>query len=245
MNQAAFAFNTLLTYGIGSGLLASHALKYGFKSNKEISDELPTVVKPSGWAFSIWGPIFALEAASLFYMDPNSRTDLSMQLAYVSQGVWTLVFGKGLVCLSTGIIGFISLCMFDVYAGTTEDATLPFVPVRLGFALHSSWLICATLVSCNMSLVASKKLNPEQLVTVGMASEIAATIVSLVIGFQYSDPVPALVAAWALAAIAMNEKNVDTKIHVGATEESLKRLSILGKALSVISLSASAFLFFF
>jgi hypothetical protein len=53
-----FALNAVVTFGLGTGGLL------GARTNKQVSAAYPTLTTPAGWAFAIWGPIFALEAGA-------------------------------------------------------------------------------------------------------------------------------------------------------------------------------------
>merc|ERR1719313_124544 len=53
LNLGAYVLNTIVTYVSLTGIFG--------KTNTELSAKYETLVTPSGWAFSIWGPIFIRE----------------------------------------------------------------------------------------------------------------------------------------------------------------------------------------
>jgi hypothetical protein len=55
-NLAAYVLNVAVTFGVGA------AGYLGTPSNAELSLKYQTLVTPVGWAFSIWGIIFTLQA---------------------------------------------------------------------------------------------------------------------------------------------------------------------------------------
>ncbi len=62
----AFAWNTLANFSIGAAP-AKWCQRLGLEDNKAVSDAFPTLVTPAGWAFAIWGPIFALEGVFSYW----------------------------------------------------------------------------------------------------------------------------------------------------------------------------------
>jgi tryptophan-rich sensory protein len=108
-NVAAYCVNAFTTYALGS----SDAIgkKFGAKSNKQISELYPTLITPAGWAFSIWGPIFLLEGASVIWMCIQTDHDEVLAAASpywimgcVLQAGWTVAFCFEKIPLSSVII---------------------------------------------------------------------------------------------------------------------------------------------
>lgn len=256
LNLGAFGFNTVVTYTIGGGSIPAVTewlAAKGLQTNREVSRKYPTMITPSGWAFAIWGPIYLLETATVlggvyFCSSKTSASGLqaastSFQLACIAQGVWAVLFGADQIILSTGMLGAITYFMFDVYTRTVGETDISFLPVRLGFAMHTTWLICAGLVSVNIT-AKSLGCSVTQQQGLVMVSELLGATVALYLGYRYRDLVPPLVATWALTAIAKNKNSVDTAIHVGASQSALTNLSNLGQSLAVVTATGAAVLAF-
>ena len=130
-----------------------------------ISAENRSLVVPSGYAFSIWGPIFGLAFAYAIYQAlPRNRarpilrrTGWFVAGAYTMNGVWEIVFPARRFVLAEVIIvagcGFAAAAYLRVVRGgpvERRDAWLVALPVGLLFG----WLTAATAVSVATTLVA-------------------------------------------------------------------------------------------
>jgi benzodiazapine receptor len=235
-NSAAYALNFLFTFALGTPNAIGSAL--GFQSNKYISDKYPTLVTPSGWAFSIWGPIFLLEGYSVL-ISTSLSSDVSFwwKSTCVLQAAWTVCFGLGsrreFVALSTPLIVGIAYCTRAMYTQTINDFDIG-LECRVAFALHAAWTSAAALV--NLSLVArAYSIDGQAQLRLALVSEIGAFALSAYTSYSNSDPVYTLVTAWALLAIGLNQGTRTQKKNVGISPAALVSVGDLSMALGSLS----------
>lgn len=179
------------------------------------SDRVDTLITPAGWAFSIWGPLFAGSIVFAVYQAlPTQRdNELLARLrwpaagAFLGNGLWaiyTQLFGVS--ALSAVIILFTLLCLLVIYrqfaawnrpfsAGERWCAVLP-------LSALASWLTAASIVNITSALRFHG-------VEAGEAAPLVAAAVVVVGGLiagaalarGRGNPPYALVFLWALSAI--------------------------------------------
>ncbi len=129
------------------------------------SDVARTLITPAGWAFSIWGPLFAGSVAYAIYqvMSAQRYNGLLARIAWASagaflgNGLWALYAQfLGLSAGSVLIIVFTLLCLLHVYR-TFTVAREPFtraeqILVVLPLSALTAWLTAATIVNIAASL---------------------------------------------------------------------------------------------
>lgn len=206
-NLIAFGTNAFITYSVGSTDRIFG--KYGFKDNKQISEQYPTLVTPAGWAFIIWAPIFLLEGGSMVYQFYRVDPALIAASPYwclgcVLQSAWTIAFASDRIALSsvlitllTGAIG----CTYNAARMIEAPDPMTYTLCILPFAMHTAWLVAASLVNFNVTAVklrASPQIQPQ----LAWASQVLAGAGSGALALIYNEPTFALVGAWALTAIA-------------------------------------------
>lgn len=207
VNLIAFGANTLITYAVGS--TDYFGKTFGSKSNKQISEKYPTLVTPSGYAFAIWGPIFLLEGCSVVWQ--CFRNDESLENASkfwvvgcLLQASWTVVFAFEKLGISSIVICGLTGAIGCVYASTStlrNAGTIEYVLGSLPFAMHTGWLVAASLVNINLNALSAGASSKTQL-NLAWATEVLAGMCSTALTMYYEDPVFAFVGAWALAAIS-------------------------------------------
>jgi hypothetical protein len=179
------------------------------------SDEVRTLITPAGWAFSIWGPLFAGSLAySIYQLLPAQQDSLLLARigwasggAFLGNAMWALYAQLfGLAFPSAMIIAFTLLCLLFIYriivrspAAFTRGEHLFVV---LPFSALAAWLTAATIVNIAAVLV-YHGLN------VGDAAPLVAASIVIVGGSMASaavwggrgNPWYSLVFLWALAGI--------------------------------------------
>ena len=87
------------------------------------SDDVRTLITPAGWAFSIWGPLFAGSFAFAIYQWLPSEDDDSLLSrlrwaaagAFLSKEIWALYTQSfGLSAISAAIISFTLVCLLYI-----------------------------------------------------------------------------------------------------------------------------------
>ena len=179
------------------------------------SDEVRTLITPAGWAFSIWGPLFAGAIAFAIYQALPAQRDSALLAhlrwpaagAFLGNAVWALYTQSfGLSAISALIIIFTLACLVAAYRAianwqpmfTRAQRWLAVLPL----SALAAWLTAATIVNISASLRYHG-------VDAGEAAPLVTAIVILVGGIIAAaaldrgrgNPPYALVFLWALAAI--------------------------------------------
>lgn len=211
LNIAAFTANAACTWGVGLGLIGAGAMqRLGMRTNKEVSADHPTLVTPKGWAFAIWSPIFIGEGVFTVYqasMSSSSSSTLQAlspwwQSTCAAQVLWTLAFGRDNQPASSILISGIAASLLKVYSISAGASDVDYWRVHVPFTVHTSWVCCATLVQWN--ILAAQHISERWQADLAAGSVLAATVGTGFMSAYFSDPIPAMVGAWALWAIGIN-----------------------------------------
>ncbi len=214
------------------------------------SDSVRTLVTPAGWAFSIWGALYAGSLVFAVYQALPSQRDsvLLHRLRWPAAGalfgnaMWALYtqsFGLGM--LSVAIILFTLACLLSVYRSvaawpapfTTGERWCAVLPL----SALASWLTVASVVN----IAASLRYHG---VEGGEATPLIAAVVLLVAGAIAAvallrgrgNPPYALVFLWALSAI--NAAGGQSAAPVAAAV-AIAALMVIGAAVVGLRRSAS------
>ena len=181
-----------------------------------------TLINPSGWAFSIWGPIYLGEAAfvtgQLFASEATTSLFASLLpqitapfvAANVFQSLWCASFrpsyGVGWkkyvsVAMLAGTAYSLSMVHSLGCAAMATDPTMQSY-LLLPLTMHFGWTSAATLVNLNGSLAADEAASPRALTALGHSSALIATTLGVGLTLSRSAPAYGLTLAWALAACA-------------------------------------------
>ena len=176
-----------------------------------------TLVNPSGWAFSIWGPIYLGEAAFVatqFLASDAATSALLPQItapfvaANLFQSLWCASFrpsyGEGWKkYISAAMLGgtAYSLSLVHSAGATVADPTM-LSHLLLPITMHFGWTSAATLVNLNGSLASDQSASPRSLIALGNSSAVIATALGVGVTVSQSAPAYGLTLAWALAACA-------------------------------------------
>jgi hypothetical protein len=181
----------------------------------ERSQAVRTLVTPAGWAFSIWGPLYAGSFLFAAYQAlPAHRGDpLIARLrwpaagAFAGNAVWAAyVQVAGLTALSVVVIGWTLLCLLTAYRRltdwparyTTGQRWCAVVPL----SALAAWLTVATTVNVAASLrfhgVEAGEAAPSVSAAVVL---LAGAVAGVALLRGRGNPAYALVLLWALAAI--------------------------------------------
>merc|ERR1711865_1003128 len=234
----AYGITTVTTFGVGANgdiwrrrfnldqvaeVIDSLQKKLGTMTNKQVSEMYDTLITPSGWAFGIWGPIFALEGASVLW--PSSPVHLASAApwwagACLSQAAWSLCCSQGRVitCMAPMLgIGYSLHGLCNTLPREPAALSCGYILGRLPFVMHFSWVCCATVLNANLAAVAvAGKGLPDNgyLLWLARGSLVAATAVGGSLAYSGSDAVPAFVTAWANRnLVKSNLESFDIKIR--------------------------------
>ena len=179
------------------------------------SDATRTLVTPAGWAFAIWGPLFAGTVAFAIYqaLPAQRRDDLLNSIAwpaagaFLGNGLWAIYTQLyALSAISVLIIVFTLVCLLTVYrrlvAFRRDFVTAERWLVVLPLSALTAWLTAATIVNVSASLkfygVGSGQAN---IVLATGVVLVGGVIASLAVGRGRGNPIYAAVFLWALTAI--------------------------------------------
>jgi hypothetical protein len=153
------------------------------------------LVFPAGWAFAIWGPIFAGELMSsvgALFVKSRSRTALSLSkiwpafmVAQICQILWTAAFRKKYMKNTfTAFIAPLFLTMTAYALSRAHRAYSLSRPLGVGayllfglpLSLHFGWMCAASLLNWNGSVYAVLFRNPKQWKKRGQESSAVAIL---------------------------------------------------------------------
>ncbi len=252
-NLAAYALN-VVSVGV-PGRLDSEA------SDVEGGELSPrsgkTLVAPSGWAFSIWGPIFLGELVSVTAPFLLKETDPVVDLlrktsapfigAQIFQSLWCASFRPKYKGLSRYISsGFLAATAFSlskahaIYAKNSHlYSTLQYWTFFLPISLHFGWITAAAVVNLNGSVAMQENQSSTVIKRVGHISIILAAATGVFIAITRDAPVYAGVITWALTAVADGMK----KRITAAAEKDTQSRPLIGKResnVNVVGLDGAA-----
>uniref|UniRef100_A0A7S1ZKK4 Uncharacterized protein n=1 Tax=Trieres chinensis TaxID=1514140 RepID=A0A7S1ZKK4_TRICV len=203
-----------------------------------------TLVSPSGWAFAIWGPIYAGEAifvAAQLLPGSSGLTEIIPQVTApfiatnIFQSLWCASFRP-----SYGTEGWEKYISPAMLAGTAYSLSL-IHSVGTGiagatawyffpFALHFGWTTAATLVNLSGSVSMGSSTPDSTVIAVGHSSAVVATAFGIGVTLSQSAPVYGLTVAWALAACGdgMKKRIAAVNADRNAGEEGVDLLRAAG-----------------
>lgn len=132
-------------------------------SQAEISEMFPTKITPAGFAFSIWGLIYALVFIAIVYMLYKHKEEKMGKIIHavgwwfnissLANILWTISFSYLQLPLSTLLIAIllVSLVMLLINLSKLGRKTNFIFP--LAFGIYSGWVMIATVVNIAASLV--------------------------------------------------------------------------------------------
>ncbi len=178
------------------------------------SDAVRTLITPAGWAFAIWGPLFALSVAfAVWQALPAQRTNPLLAriawpsaIALAAQGVWsTYTQLANLTAISVVIIlvslsGLLVVLRALVTAAELSRAERLFAAPA--FSALAAWLTAASIVNVAASLKYHGIVGPDPQPAVTTAMIVIGSIIAaLAAARSRGAPLYGLVFAWALIAI--------------------------------------------
>ncbi len=232
-NVAAFCANCLAVSIPGRiDGMQDQEMRHGLLRADEVTYEPPdytnvyspsrgrTMVAPSGWAFAIWGPIYAGEAIfTVAQFFPQSG--LAVYLPSISASFIAANLFQSLWCASfrphyQGWASYISVAMLGGTAYSLSQvhavactATGPAYWFLLPLSIHFGWTTAATLVNLSGSVAMSPENSDEAVTAIGHSSAVLATALGVGLTISHAAPVYGLTLAWALSACADGMKSRD------------------------------------
>ena len=219
-----------------------------------------TIFAPSGYAFSIWGVIYAGEAlltAAAAKLGVPSRKALRFWLmANAYQVGWCLVFRQmfiGTLWLPSVMLLAGSTCLFNVHSEMTKiirlvssgvTTKLVFVLFRLPLSLHASWLALAGVLNINGWLKVMKPTAFSAQLALAYASAYLSVALGAALSIATGDVFVGFTVVWALHAITL-EASVSSRLDdksAGADGFSIETRRKFSSTLSILSKSLTLLL---
>jgi translocator protein len=197
---ATIAFNALAAMGYVNGTTPA-----------EVSDRLPTVITPAGYAFSIWSLIYlGLLAFSIYQALPGNLGQFTgVRTLYIASCVlncaWIYFWHTGYVGVCSILI--IALAGVLIYITGSCKVTVSMVEAlfaKVTFGLYAGWVTVASLVNVFVYLRSTGSSMAESQ-ALGIAGVIFATAAAVAVTWKLSNYLYPLAVAWALTAIAVNQ----------------------------------------
>jgi len=197
---ATVAFNVLAATGYVNGITPA-----------EISDRLPTIITPAGYAFSIWSLIYlGLLAFSIYQALPGNLARFSsVRTIYIASCVlncgWIYFWHHGFigVCalLIVALAGVLTVLVskFTVSVNVTEALI-----VKATFGIYAGWVTVASIVNIFVYLRSIGSMASES-VPLGVAAVVVATAAAVAVAWKLANYLYPLAVSWALTAIAVNQ----------------------------------------
>lgn len=202
----AVVLNTAWSY-------ASERLAFGVGSMSEVSDRYHTLVTPAGWAFSIWGAIYASFFAYVLATFRRGERDRlahdrvlrPLVLANVLAAAWVLVFRLGQLPLSVVVMAAIvatAIVMYRRVSFALEARALGTRWWTVPFALFLGWISVAAVanVAATFAWMGVSPVAPPA-PAIAMVAIVAVAVLGLTLAVVARDAVVPAVIAWATAAI--------------------------------------------
>jgi len=191
---------------------AANAKLLGGQSNVEVSKTYATLATPAGWAFAIWGVIYAWEAAGCAYLlfvvkDGDASLSPSLEraapfvvAANVFQLLWAVVFTRARLNVAAVLLAGIAVSLLvaqeRVRGCTTAERRLIAWPLNL----HAGWVTVATLLSFNLCLVRAK-ISVSRELAAAFATVYAAVGAAVLAACLRGNVLYCAAIAWALLGI--------------------------------------------
>lgn len=187
--------------------------RVGGVTPKEISDNYPTVVTPSGYAFTIWSLIYAgLVAFSIYQLLPRNVTRYrTLRSLYIFSCAlncaWILFWHSEQIAVCFAIIaGLWITLLFINYRVRETDSHGEYWFVKAPFGLYFGWVTAAALVNFAVMLVYLKvPVSTGASVIVGVVLILLASVLGIAARVRLVNYFFPLAVAWALTAIAVNQ----------------------------------------
>jgi hypothetical protein len=221
-------------------------------ANARISEKYPTLLTPSGYAFSIWGIIFFLQGIYTVYVALPYGYDQSrvkakflravavpLTISWGLQCFWQLFFnGESFEESTVCIVGSFVTWMWTLHEiywcraflkQANETVKLLDHVIYVGTAMNTAWISAATSIQLLIVAVSLEVADETQAVFAVLLPGVITMIAMYVIVAQYDFVYPCVVI-WASAAIQNNQKSM----AVQTTTSIVNGLMIFGLVVLVL-----------
>jgi translocator protein len=226
-----------VTFNFLDGRIGTHT-----RTVADVSAKYPSLFTPAGYAFAIWGLIYAstlvYAVAALLPSQLNvrfhDRVAPWLVLTNALPSLWISLFTAEYLGPSVLVIGAMLTSASMMYSIASEQLSSEQLSRwwRVPFGLWLGWLLVATLANVSVALLAAGWSGwplTGAIWTVLMLC--AAGLVALAIDILFLDPVVPFVVSWAAAAIAIEHWQDSTLVAVVAVAVAAKTLLVATRVL--------------
>ena len=214
-------FNYLSNTGIFNG-----------KTIADVSKEFQNLFTPAGYAFSIWGLIYLLligfviyTGRSLFNQSKNKADDFVLKIGWwfvlscLANCTWivTWLYGYTGISVPVLLLSLVSLLIILKTALQYNSELAEKWFINFPFQIYAGWVSVAFIaaVAAYLTKIGWDRFGLSEVLWT-LILIIVAALIHLWITWKKSAPVFALVASWALVAIAIANKEVSSEIYYTA-----------------------------
>ncbi|NNF36505.1 MAG: tryptophan-rich sensory protein [Saprospiraceae bacterium] len=215
---------TLFTIGVLVMNYLANSLPLNGVTTGEISDKYNSLITPAGVAFSIWGIIYLSLIGWLgrlwygaFKKDERIIRDSDQLLVWYPLNCtlnagWLAAWHYGDVNLSLLIMLGILITLIMIYLKTESFQVLWKFP----FSIYMGWISVATIVNVSVMAIHNQwVLFPGEAVNTTLIMMVIATVLGLVFVHHKRDVIYALVIAWALFFIGVENTTFQSIQYTG------------------------------
>lgn len=197
VNVALFVLLLLFNYFASRPNEGPFRHLFGNATTGEVSDKFYIEITPAGWAFSIWGLIYAWQTAWIIYsltlLCRKSTPEVISPVLLLSYAVssvvnigWLIVWSRELIQTSSVLLFTISFLLYGTMATSYAtvniearavsrlDFVLLQVLVNNGLALYTTWCTIASLINLTMAITYAH----------GVAQDVASTIALVILAVE-------------------------------------------------------------
>ncbi|MEO8673628.1 MAG: hypothetical protein ABI411_20130 [Tahibacter sp.] len=192
----------------------------------EVSNRFPTLIVAAGYAFSIWGPIFALVVAfGVYQMLPASASKAMLErlripaaIAFTLTAVWTPIFIHGYFCTAALVLALtcavLTVALLRADASWNDSGSARWL-VWPCFSVFTAWVSLAAFLDVGQVLVAYRvDTGPAELTCSVLILLAAASLLLFVNQRLRGNLLYVATALWALLAICVAQtQKVDDAAH--------------------------------
>jgi hypothetical protein len=188
----------------------------------EVSALYPSMFTPSGITFSIWSVIYLLLAGFVIYqwkLLSKSYYKQLMSLFIISCALnicWILVWHHLFVSISVIVMIVFLIILIRIFLllqKNPEQSTTELVLIHLPFTIYLAWISVATIANVSAYLTSidwdGGILSPVAWTIIMM---VVASILAIIVLKKFYRYAYAIVVAWALAGIALNNYPIITVV---------------------------------
>nr|WP_090397462.1 TspO/MBR family protein [Natribacillus halophilus] len=141
VNMGFFILMLFINYSVGSSV-------------GDVANEQPALIQPAGYAFSIWGLIYALLFVwiirGLFVRDEKTNvyrdTQALIPINFLLNSAWIITFTQEYIFLSTVVIFLLLFSLIPLYRIIKRNRNSGLMD-RLPFSIYLGWVSVASIVN--------------------------------------------------------------------------------------------------